>query len=103
MKLFPSIRHQGEAVAAGFSSRKRIWRIAAAGAFMTVALCGAARAYTPHTLYSFCTAKGGPAAEPPLTGLLIDSSGNLYGTTSDGGAHKHGGTIFELSPNGSAW
>ena len=70
---------------------------------MTVALCGAAPAYTLHTLYSFCTAKGCPDGEQPLTGLLVDPSGNLYGTTSDGGAHKHGGTIFELSPNGSAW
>jgi hypothetical protein len=45
----------------------------------------------------------------PVGGLVMDSSGNLYGTTSQGGGNKCTdgydlytcGTVFELSPNGS--
>lgn len=38
----------------------------------------------------------------PDSPLLLDSSGNLYGTAANGGANN-GGTIFELTPVGSAW
>jgi uncharacterized repeat protein (TIGR03803 family) len=36
----------------------------------------------------------------PLAGLIMDAAGNLYGTTSACGAYS-GGTVFELSPDGS--
>ena len=36
----------------------------------------------------------------PLAGLIIDRSGNLYGTTYEGGA-QYSGTVFELSPGGN--
>ena len=36
----------------------------------------------------------------PVAGLLLSSDGNLYGTTSDGGAYG-GGTIFRLSLTGN--
>jgi uncharacterized repeat protein (TIGR03803 family) len=35
----------------------------------------------------------------PLAGLIADSQGNLYGTTSAGGANGYG-TVFELTPGG---
>jgi uncharacterized repeat protein (TIGR03803 family) len=39
----------------------------------------------------------------PAAGLLFDTSGNLYGTTYEGGAH-FSGTVFELSPAlGGGW
>jgi len=38
--------------------------------------------------------------QTPLGNLIADSAGNLYGTTSAGGAHGMG-TVFELSPNGT--
>jgi uncharacterized repeat protein (TIGR03803 family) len=38
----------------------------------------------------------------PLASLIEDSSGNLYGTTSSGGA-RGAGTVFELSPSGTNW
>jgi len=41
--------------------------------------------------------------ELPLGNLIFDASGNLYGTTTAGGAHG-GGTVFELSPaSGGEW
>jgi uncharacterized repeat protein (TIGR03803 family) len=43
----------------------------------------------------------------PYGGLVIDDSGNLYGTTVAGGTNEcfgHGcGTVFELSPSGGGW
>jgi uncharacterized repeat protein (TIGR03803 family) len=58
---------------------------------------------TETVLYSFCaqtncTDGGGP------TGLIADSSGNLYGTTGRGGEGdcKYGcGTVFKLAPDGT--
>ncbi len=46
-------------------------------------------------VYSFGNAADGTN---PYGGLTIDSSGNLYGTTTNGGLYS-GGTVFELSPN----
>jgi uncharacterized repeat protein (TIGR03803 family) len=36
----------------------------------------------------------------PRAGLIFDAAGNLYGTTYEGGDYG-GGTVFELTPNGS--
>ena len=47
---------------------------------------------TITTLASF----NGTNGSEPEDGLIMDSSGNLYGTTSEGGVSK-GGTVFELS------
>ena len=33
-------------------------------------------------------------------GVILDSQGNLYGTTAEGGTEA-GGTIFKISPNGT--
>jgi len=55
-------------------------------------------------LYSFCP-EGGPCSTSsgnPAYGLVMDTGGNLYGTTSFGGANKHGG-VFELSPSDGNW
>lgn len=38
----------------------------------------------------------------PACDLIMDSSGNLYGTTFSGGAYGHG-TAFELSQSGGTW
>ena len=51
------------------------------------------------TLYSF---QGGNDGEGPEGGLLLDRSGNLYGTTTSDGSGA-GGTVFELSPSGGSW
>jgi uncharacterized repeat protein (TIGR03803 family) len=50
-------------------------------------------------LYSF---KGGTDGASPISNVNIDASGDLYGTTSEGGAAGCGcGTIFKLAPNGN--
>ncbi|MEJ0047628.1 MAG: choice-of-anchor tandem repeat GloVer-containing protein [Rhodospirillales bacterium] len=53
-----------------------------------------------RVLYSFT---GGADGGTPRAGLLRDSAGNLYGTTLDGGAHRHGpygsGTVFRIAPD----
>jgi uncharacterized repeat protein (TIGR03803 family) len=38
----------------------------------------------------------------PIAGLIIDASGNLYGTTFYGGSYGNG-TIFELTPRADGW
>jgi hypothetical protein len=53
------------------------------------------------TLYSFT---GGADGEEPLAGVIADSVGNLYGTTSGGSGNGIGsglGTVFQLAPDGS--
>jgi uncharacterized repeat protein (TIGR03803 family) len=56
-------------------------------------------------LYSFRGAGVGDGASP-ISGLTLDSQGNLYGATLDGGTGNcndlapGGGTVFKLSPSG---
>jgi uncharacterized repeat protein (TIGR03803 family) len=50
-------------------------------------------------LYSF---QNGNDGNQPSAGLIFDPSGNLYGTTSNGGSGG-GGTVFELTPSGGGW
>ena len=38
----------------------------------------------------------------PMSGLVMDSAGNLYGTTQNGGPVNFG-TVFKLSPSGEGW
>jgi uncharacterized repeat protein (TIGR03803 family) len=54
--------------------------------------------WTTALLYSF--GQSGSDGQNPEAGLIFDASGNLYGTTYAGGS-AGGGTVFELSPNGS--
>ncbi|MGC2109399.1 MAG: choice-of-anchor tandem repeat GloVer-containing protein [Candidatus Korobacteraceae bacterium] len=56
--------------------------------------------WTEQVLHSF-NLNGGADGALPFAGLIFDSAGNLYGTTYEGGVYYTGGTVFELSPNGS--
>lgn len=55
---------------------------------------------TETVLYSFCSQIGCTDGASPYGELLMDTKGNLYGTTLAGGAYGHG-TVFKLSPSGT--
>jgi uncharacterized repeat protein (TIGR03803 family) len=60
-------------------------------------------AWTESVIYNF---QGGSDGGTPYAGLIFDQSGNLYGTTQEGGgtACRYGcGVVFQLTPqsNGS--
>ncbi len=59
-----------------------------------------AQAQTGTVLYNFT---GGHDGGTPSSNLLSDGAGNFYGTTEGGGlgGRQGGGTVFEISPNGS--
>jgi uncharacterized repeat protein (TIGR03803 family) len=50
-------------------------------------------------LYSFCPSEPCTDGSHPLGGLVLDSAGNLYGTTNSGGS-SNAGTVFEISAAG---
>ena len=59
-------------------------------------------------LYSFADAPADGTA--PFAGLIMDTAGNLYGTTTGGGGAGCGGglqvgcgAVFKLSPSGTGW
>ena len=55
--------------------------------------------WTENVLWSFT---GGDDGGSPLSGVIFDSAGNLYGTGVSGGAHGDG-VVYELSPSQSGW
>jgi len=59
--------------------------------------------WTESVLWNF---GNGTDGEYPLASLIMDTDGNLYGTTLVGGAHGNNGTVFELTPpstSGEHW
>jgi uncharacterized repeat protein (TIGR03803 family) len=50
-------------------------------------------------VHNFCQQSECDDGEVPYAGLVFDEQGNLYGTTSAGGAY-HFGTVFKIFPNG---
>lgn len=61
--------------------------------------------WSEDVLYNFCSQGGTNCSdgEESIGGLLLDASGNLYGTTQYGGMNGIGGTVFELSPGDPNW
>ena len=57
--------------------------------------------WTQTVLYSF-TGVNNNDGQNPYAGLILDSAGNLYGTTLYGGPNNQG-TVFQLSKSGSTW
>jgi uncharacterized repeat protein (TIGR03803 family) len=66
-----------------------------AGSVFEIANSGGVYGGTPITLVSFNGADG----SHPAAGLISDGSGNLFGTTVDGGS-TNTGTVFEITSSG---
>jgi len=68
--------------------------------------CGVVFQLTPaHGSWTFSvvyTFTGLADGALPESGVILDHSGNLYGTTVAGGAHSNG-TVFELTKAGAVW
>ncbi len=66
--------------------------------------CGTVFKITPSgsltTIHTFCSQVACADGANPFAGLVQGSNGVLYGTTTSGGANN-GGTIFEITPDGS--
>jgi uncharacterized repeat protein (TIGR03803 family) len=58
--------------------------------------------WTESTLYSFCSQPNCADGYFPRSDLILDHSGNLYGTTVFGGSAGYG-AVFELTPGSSGW
>jgi uncharacterized repeat protein (TIGR03803 family) len=70
----------------------------AGAALALLATLDSPQAATFKVLYTF-NAYTGDAGDP-TAGLIIDSAGNLYGTTNGGGANYQG-TVFKIAPDGT--
>lgn len=88
------------------TKQKAVWCSAMKSAAATVVLvvlvtlaASAAQAQQFSVIHTFTGAGDGGA---PYAGLTIDHGGNLYGTTTSGGAHSEG-TVFRLKRAGSSW
>jgi uncharacterized repeat protein (TIGR03803 family) len=82
-------------------------RILSVAATILVIVTGtsSARAQTYATIHGFAGFNQGDGASPRAS-MILDASGNLYGTTFQGGAATCGdgcGTVFELTPVSGGW
>jgi uncharacterized repeat protein (TIGR03803 family) len=77
------------------------WSLRACGIFLLWAATAVTLpAQTFTTLHSF----NGVDGNLPIGALIQGTDGNLYGTTSEGGAHANagfGGTVFNITPSGT--
>jgi len=72
----------------------------AKGGCRTNAVCP--NKWVETVLYPF-TGLNDDGGNPQTGNLLFDDSGNIYGTTSLGGASPQCGTVYEVSPSGGNW
>ena len=59
-------------------------------------------ASTPTTLVNFCSLANCTDGEEPVTGLIADARGNLFGTTQFGGAYGRG-AVFKIAKTASGY
>jgi uncharacterized repeat protein (TIGR03803 family) len=78
----------GTTLAGGSSGEGVVFKLARSGS-----------GWTESVLWSFTGDSDGGA---PTAGVIFDTAGNLYGTTSAGSSH-FSGTVYELSPTQSGW
>jgi uncharacterized repeat protein (TIGR03803 family) len=81
--------------------RSLSWSVAAAVVTVAIALVSpAASAAQESILYKFT---GGYDGGIPYSGLVFDTAGNLYGTTTYGGINVFYGAVFELTRVNGKW
>ena len=56
--------------------------------------------WTFNLVYTFT---GGTDGAKPVGGVIVDATGNLYGTTSAGGGFCQCGTVYKLTPSQTGW
>src|SRR3954452_12956071 len=81
----------------GGCMQSRTWLVLALVLGTVVALPSASLAASFKVIHTFSGATDGVI---PDGTMIFDAAGNLYGTTVGGGLYG-GGTVFELSPDGS--
>ena len=84
----------GSTIAGGSTNNGMVFKLTPGPAGQT--------AWNEQVLYSFDAPNDGHG---PQTGVVFDTHGNLFGTTSSGGTSAYG-TVFELTPpaaGGTAW
>jgi len=62
--------------------------------------------WNEYVLHSFCSAPNCSDGSGPRSGLTIDGTGNLFGTTFIGGStacYNGCGVVFELTPSNGGW
>lgn len=52
-------------------------------------------------LYSFCAQSKCADGQTPYGGLIVDGTGNIFGTTYLGGSGAADGTVYKLAPDGT--
>jgi uncharacterized repeat protein (TIGR03803 family) len=87
---------QRQKLSAGFT---RVLAMFVAATLMTATR---AAAQTERVLYNFNFNNNGAGGTDPISNLIFDGSGNLYGMTGTGGVYGNG-TVFELTPGASGW
>jgi uncharacterized repeat protein (TIGR03803 family) len=67
-------------------------------------LMPASGGWTESVLYDFCSAENCADGLEPAASLIFDQTGNLYGTTVEGGAACNCGVVFQLTlGQGGSW
>ncbi|HUI82677.1 MAG TPA: choice-of-anchor tandem repeat GloVer-containing protein, partial [Candidatus Binatia bacterium] len=56
--------------------------------------------WTKTTLHQFTFGLDGAY---PMSALIFDQAGNVYGTSTNSDLQRHRGSVWELSPSGSGW
>jgi uncharacterized repeat protein (TIGR03803 family) len=59
--------------------------------------------WTQKALHNFCSQPGCEDGGGPTGGVIFDSGGNLYGSTTGGGGSYTDGTVFEMKPRSAGW
>ena len=58
--------------------------------------------WTEKVIHAFCAKSQCTDGGTPFTGVMVDGSGNLFGTSISGAKYAKG-AVYELQPNGANW